>query len=66
MGSDGNKLKTKVVITRNTSDGILGLHADEAATQQSIYNLQGVKMTQPLNSLPKGIYIVNGKKIIKK
>ena len=66
VGSDGNKLKTKVVITRNTSDGILSLHADEAATQQSIYNLQGVKMTQPLNSLPKGIYIVNGKKIIKK
>lgn len=66
VGADGNKLKTKVVITRNTADGILGLHADDAATQPNIYNLQGVKMSQPLNSLPKGIYIVNGKKMIKK
>lgn len=31
-----------------------------------VYNLQGVKVAADLNSLPEGIYIVNGKKIIKK
>ena len=30
-----------------------------------IYNLNGIRMAQPLRNLPKGVYIVNGKKIIK-
>ena len=31
----------------------------------AIYNLNGIRMAQPLRSLPKGVYVVNGKKIIK-
>lgn len=31
----------------------------------AIYNLNGIRMTQTLRSLPKGVYIVNGKKVIK-
>ncbi len=31
----------------------------------AIYNLNGIRLTQPLRNLPKGVYIVNGKKIIK-
>ena len=30
-----------------------------------IYNLNGIRMAQPLRNLPKGVYIVNGKKVIK-
>lgn len=30
-----------------------------------IYNLNGIRLTQTLRSLPKGVYIVNGKKVIK-
>ena len=30
-----------------------------------IYNLLGVKMHQPWSDLPRGIYIVNGKKVVK-
>ena len=30
-----------------------------------IYNLNGIRMTQTLRNLPKGVYIVNGKKVIK-
>lgn len=32
---------------------------------QAIYNLSGVRMNGTLQSLPKGIYIVNGKKVVK-
>lgn len=31
----------------------------------AIYNLNGIRMAQPLRNLPKGVYIVNGKKVIK-
>ena len=31
----------------------------------AIYNLNGIRMTQTLRNLPKGVYIVNGKKVIK-
>ena len=31
----------------------------------AIYNLNGIRLTQTLRNLPKGVYIVNGKKIIK-
>lgn len=37
--------------------------ADSAS--KAIYNLQGIRMSGDLNGLSKGVYIVNGKKIIK-
>ena len=30
-----------------------------------VYNLQGVRITTPTDQLPKGIYIINGKKVKK-
>ncbi|MGN0230984.1 MAG: BspA family leucine-rich repeat surface protein, partial [Muribaculaceae bacterium] len=40
------------------------INADESLTPPVIYNLQGIKMQTPQNSLPSGIYIVNGKKVL--
>lgn len=34
-------------------------------TSKAIYNLQGIRMNGDLNGLSKGVYIVNGKKVIK-
>jgi hypothetical protein len=34
-------------------------------TETIIYNLMGQRLTRPLSELPPGIYIVNGKKIVK-
>ena len=31
-----------------------------------VYNLNGQKVSDDMHNLPKGIYIVNGKKIIRK
>lgn len=30
-----------------------------------VYNLQGMRITTPVDQLPKGIYIINGKKVKK-
>ena len=43
--------------------GIEGVEAEENAVK-AIYNLAGVRMNSELNQLPKGVYIVNGKKVI--
>ena len=39
---------------------------NENASEQVIYNLMGVRLTRPLGELPPGVYIVNGKKIVKR
>lgn len=44
-----------------------GINQTTAAENSSnaVYNLQGIRMGNDLNGLAKGIYIVNGKKVIK-
>ena len=62
---DGVKQKGKLVI-EPTTDGIGAIDADVPARKQGIYTLQGVKVAQDWNSLPPGIYIRDGKKMIKR
>ena len=45
--------------------GIGSLESENKAPKH-IYNVQGVRQTQSWNALPAGIYIVDGKKIMKK
>ena len=40
--------------------------ADVPARKQGVYNLQGVRLGTSLDRLPKGIYVVDGKKVVKK
>ena len=35
------------------------------ASNTDVYNLQGVKVGNSLEGLPKGVYIQNGKKVVK-
>ena len=48
--------------------GIGKINVDKAnnAIEQTdvVYDMQGVRMNRPLNRLPKGVYIVNGKKYV--
>lgn len=44
--------------------GILDIKAD-AQSDKTVYNLQGIKVADSLDSLPSGLYIVGGKKISK-
>lgn len=45
------------------TDGISAITSAKA--QNSIYNINGTRMSTGIQQLPKGIYIVNGKKIVK-
>lgn len=47
-----------------TTTGINHANATNA-TATSIYNLQGIRLNNDFNELSKGVYIVNGKKVIK-
>ena len=60
---NGEIVKSEVVITRG-SDGINTPTIDTAA-RSGIYTLSGVKLNGEMKDLPKGVYIVNGKKVVK-
>lgn len=45
--------------------GIDSIAPSNGNADGAIYNLNGIRMTQPLRNLPKGVYVVNGKKVIK-
>ncbi len=62
---DGVKQKGKLII-EPTNVGIGAIDADVPARKQGIYTLQGVKVAQDRSSLPPGIYIRDGKKMIKR
>lgn len=47
-----------------TTTGINTL-VDAAKAAGTVYNLQGIRMNGSLSTLPKGVYVVNGKRIVK-
>ncbi|MDE6768523.1 MAG: hypothetical protein K2J78_02230 [Muribaculaceae bacterium] len=53
------------VLKVGANSGVSGIEADEL-TAPEVFNLQGIRVNSPVESLPAGIYIVNGRKIIKK
>ncbi len=61
---NGTKVTTKVVITKDPT-AIEAATADNAAGAREIYTLSGVRQSGELKDLPKGVYIVNGKKVVK-
>ena len=71
MSSANAPLRIKIAGDEGTSTGIMALFAAEEK-QVDVYNLNGVKVSSKklqngsidMSDLPKGIYIVNGKKFI--
>ena len=60
---NGEIVKSKVVIKKDLT-AIETPTADNTAVE-GIYTLSGIRMSGELKDLPKGVYIVNGKKIVK-
>ena len=60
---NGAIVKSKVVIKKDPT-AIETPTADNTAVE-GIYTLSGVRMSGELKDLPKGVYIVNGKKVVK-
>ncbi|GAB6975413.1 DUF2436 domain-containing protein [Prevotella falsenii] len=61
---NGETVKDKVVITKDPN-AIEVPTADNNTATQGIYTLSGVRRAGELKDLPKGVYIVNGKKVVK-
>ena len=56
----------KVILATYTSiDTDIEYTEQTTSSAPSIYTLQGVRVTVPFATLPQGIYIVNGKKVVK-
>ena len=53
-----------IVVAAGETSGIDALGAD--AVNAPVYNLQGVKVANDANSLPAGLYLINGKKVLVK
>ncbi len=65
FGAD-KKVVTGLVAIQAITAGIdAPTSTDAATTPRSIYSLSGVRLSGELKDLPKGIYIVNGKKVVK-
>ncbi|EEX72260.1 choice-of-anchor J domain-containing protein [Alloprevotella tannerae] len=62
---NGEVVTSKVVIEK-TPSAIEYVTTDALAAKQGIYTISGVKLNGEVEDLPKGIYIVNGKKVVKK
>lgn len=54
-----------VNVPRPTTTGISSVKTEQRKTSRGIYNLSGQYLGNDLQQLPHGIYIVNGKKLIK-
>ena len=62
---DGNKVTSQVVITPDATVGIKDVKENVSARKQGIYSIDGVYLGTNFDSLPKGIYIKDGKKVKK-
>ena len=62
----GGEICTDWVTIEPIGTGIDTPTADVPARKQGVYNLQGVRLGTSLDRLPKGIYVVDGKKVVKK
>ena len=62
---NGEKVTDRVVITNDQSSGIKDVKAKVPAHKQGIYSIDGVYLGTDFDALPKGIYIKDGKKVLK-
>ncbi|MDE7115738.1 MAG: hypothetical protein K2O56_04855, partial [Muribaculaceae bacterium] len=53
-------------IVDSTASAVNEIEYDNTASDNEIYNLQGIPVGKDMNLLPAGIYIRNGKKILKR
>ncbi len=62
----GGEICTDWMTIEPIGTGIDTPTADVPVRKQGVYNLQGVRLGTSLDRLPKGIYVVDGKKVVKK
>ena len=63
--SSANGAKPALIIDGETITAIDEVEEDPEAGTNAVYSVSGMYMGNDINALPSGVYIVNGKKIIK-
>lgn len=63
-GNDGKRVTSEVVIVPDATD-IAHPTTDASTPKDGVYTLDGVYLGTHVESLPRGVYIVGGKKVIK-
>lgn len=63
-GNDGKRVTSEVVIVPDATD-IAHATTDAPTPKDGVYTLDGVYLGTNVESLPQGVYIVGGKKMIK-
>lgn len=66
LEGDNTYYKGILVIERDNAVGIENIKSDVAAAKSDVYTIEGVKLNSAVENLPSGIYIINGKKVLKK
>ena len=61
----GEEICGEVLIKRGKNTGIDNPTTLPSTKEDEIYTLDGIRMKLPFERLPKGVYIVNGKKKVK-
>lgn len=62
---NGTAAKKVLIAPAEHPVGIASTKNNPASGRKGIYTLDGVRLTTPFDLLPRGIYIVNGKKVVK-
>ncbi len=62
---NGETVTSKVIIKSDQAVGIKDVKTSVSARKQCIYSIDGVYLGTDFDSLPKGIYIKDGKKVLK-
>lgn len=63
-GNDGKVVTSEVMIVPDAT-GIAHPTADVPTSKDGVYTLDGVYLGTHVENLPRGVYIVGGKKVIK-
>ena len=64
--SGGAVVNKEVVIVPDGTLSIIIPTVDVPANKRGIYTLDGIRLTSKFENLPEGVYIVNGRKMVKK
>ena len=64
---DGEVVTGEAVILPNDHPSVgIGTTAVDAPRREGTYTLTGVRLTAPLDQLPRGVYVVDGQKVVRK
>ena len=67
LKKDGEVVTGEAVILPNDHPSVgIGTTAVDAPRREGTYTLSGVRLTAPLDQLPRGVYVVDGQKVVKK